>query len=204
MTINYGIGETMEDSSEKKEIIDGISKVLEKLPEMDVSRKLKQIIERLFEFANFMEAGTVLLYMKREFEVDTKDIIRGCFFRKKNVVLPAFDMKKNKMKLMKVENFEQHLKKGPLGVAEPDPDVCKPVPIDQIDIAVIPGLAFDEKGGRIGFGEGHYKRLMTKLPSTTRKIAIAFEEQIVPQIPTDSRNKNVDIIVTDERIIYKI
>jgi 5-formyltetrahydrofolate cyclo-ligase len=108
------------------------------------------------------------------------------------------------MKLMKVENLKQHLKKGPLDIAEPDPDVCKPVPIDQIDIAVVPGLAFDEKGGRIGFGEGHYKRLMTKLPSTTRKIAIAFEEQIVPQIPMDSRNKNVDIIVTDERIIYKI
>jgi 5-formyltetrahydrofolate cyclo-ligase len=194
----------MEDSSEKKEIIGNISKILEELPESDLSRKLQRIVERLFEFANFIEAGTVLLYVKREFEVETTDIIKGCYSRKKNVVLPAFDIQKNKMKLMKVENLKQHLKKGPLDIAEPDPDVCKPVPIDQIDIAVVPGLAFDEKGGRIGFGEGHYKRLMTKLPSTTRKIAIAFEEQIVPQIPMDSRNKNVDIIVTDERIIYKI
>jgi 5-formyltetrahydrofolate cyclo-ligase len=194
----------MEDSSEKKEIIGNISKILEELPESDLSKKLQRIVERLFEFANFIEAGTVLLYVKREFEVETTDIIKGCYSRKKNVVLPAFDIQKNKMKLMKVENLKQHLKKGPLDIAEPDPDVCKPVPIDQIDIAVVPGLAFDEKGGRIGFGEGHYKRLMTKLPSTTRKIAIAFEEQIVPQIPMDSRNKNVDIIVTDERIIYKI
>ncbi len=194
----------MEDNREKKEIIDGISKTLEALSNVELSKKLKQIIERLFDFANFMEARTVLLYMKRHFEVDTTDIIKGCLYRKKSVVLPAFDTEKNKMKLMKVEDFSHDLKKGPLGVGEPDPDLCKPIPVDLIDIAVIPGLAFDEKGGRVGFGEGHYKRLMARLPSTTRKIAVAFEEQIVGQIPGDSRNKNVDIIVTDQRIIYKI
>lgn len=194
----------MEESKENKEIIEGIIKSLKMFTKADLTRKLRQIIERLFDFANFVEARTVLLYMKRDFEVDTTDIVKGCMARKKNVVLPAFDVEKNKMKLMKIEDLAGDLKKGPLGVIEPDSERCKPVPIDQIDIAVVPGLAFDEKGGRIGFGEGHYKRLMTKLPATTRKIAIAFEEQIVSQIPMDSRNKNIDIIVTDQRIIYKI
>lgn len=195
----------MEDSREKKsEIINDVLKSLEALSEDELSEKLKKIEEQLFDFANFMEARTALLYMKRSFEVDTTNIIQGCFKRKKNVVLPAFDIAKHKMKLMKVENLESNVKVGPLGMPEPDPEQCKPVPIDHIDIAVIPGLAFDEKGGRIGFGEGHYNRLIAKLPTTTRKIAVAFEEQIVGQIPMDSRNKHVDIIVTDQRIIYKI
>ncbi len=81
---------------------------------------------------------------------------------------------------------------------------CKQVPIDRVDIAIIPSLALDEKGGRIGAGDGFYDRLIPKLPATTRKVAIALEEQIMPHIPMDSHDKHVDIIITDTRIIYKI
>jgi len=65
-------------------------------------------------------------------------------------------------------------------------------------------VALDEKGGRIGTGEGYYDRLIPKLPATTRKVALAFEEQILPQIPMESHDKHVDIIITQKRIIYKI
>jgi 5-formyltetrahydrofolate cyclo-ligase len=62
----------------------------------------------------------------------------------------------------------------------------------------------DEKGGRIGSGEGYYDRLIPELSITTRKVALAFEEQIIPQIPIESHDKHIDIIITDKRIIYKI
>ena len=71
-------------------------------------------------------------------------------------------------------------------------------------VLVIVPFAFDEKGGRIGAGDGNYDKLIAKLPATTRKIAIAFEEQVVPQIPMPPRHKHVDIIITDKRTIYKI
>jgi len=76
--------------------------------------------------------------------------------------------------------------------------------MDRIDIAIIPGLAFDEKGGRIGLGTGYYDRLIPRLAITTRKVALTIEEQIVPQIPMESHDKHVDIIITEKRIIYKI
>ena len=69
---------------------------------------------------------------------------------------------------------------------------------------IIPGLAFDEKGGRVGTGEGYYDRFIPKLSNTTRKVALALDKQIIQQVPMDSHDKHVDIIVTDERIIYKI
>ena len=76
--------------------------------------------------------------------------------------------------------------------------------IERIDIAIVPGVALDEKGGRIGSGEGFYDRLIPKLPVTTRKVSLAFECQIVQQVPMESHDKYVDIIITEKRIIYKI
>jgi len=73
-----------------------------------------------------------------------------------------------------------------------------------IDIAIIPGVAVDEKGGRLGAGDGYYDRLIPKLPITTRKVSLALEDQVVPQIPAESHDKHVDIIITDKRTIYKI
>jgi len=66
------------------------------------------------------------------------------------------------------------------------------------------GLALDEKGGRIGSGEGYYDRFIPRLAITTRKVALALEQQIVPQIPIESHDKHVDIIITEDRVIYKI
>jgi 5-formyltetrahydrofolate cyclo-ligase len=96
------------------------------------------------------------------------------------------------------------LKSGQNGILQPDPGKCRTVPIDCIDIAIIPGIAFDEKGGRIGSGDGYYDRLIPHLPVTTRKVALALDDQIIPQVPIEPHDKHVDIIITDKRIIYKI
>jgi 5-formyltetrahydrofolate cyclo-ligase len=159
---------------------------------------------RLFEFANFLEAKIALLYVNSPGEVDTGGIIQAAYEYGKIVVLPAFDMEKHQVSLMKVNNPKTDLIMGPRGVAEPDPARCKKVPIDCIDIAIIPGIAFDEKGGRIGQGMGFYDRLIPDLPVTTRKVALAFECQIIPQVPIESHDKYVDIIITENRVIYKI
>jgi 5-formyltetrahydrofolate cyclo-ligase len=109
------------------------------------------------------------------------------------------------MKLYKVDNFKNELKdEGPRGVPEPNPANCKQVPVDSIDIAIIPAVCLDEKGGRVGSGEGYYDRFIPRLSITTRKVALAFEEQVLPQVPMESHDKHVDIIITENRIIYKI
>jgi 5-formyltetrahydrofolate cyclo-ligase len=177
---------------------------IDALPKSERSARIKAIEKRLFEFANFLESKIVLMYVGGKNEIPTGDILKLAYDYGKIVVLPAFDANRYKMKLMKVDALENDLRDGPRGVAEPDPDRCKRVPIEKIDIAIIPGIAFDEKGARIGTGRGYYDRLIPKLSITTRKVALAFEEQVVPQIPMESHDKFVDIIITDRRIIYKI
>jgi 5-formyltetrahydrofolate cyclo-ligase len=188
----------------KIQIRDEIANTISALSANEIDEKIRAIENRLFNFANFLESKIALLYISGNLEVRTDSIIQTTYNYNKVVVLPAFDPDGFEMTLMKVDAFEQELIPGPRGILEPDAEKCKIVPMDRIDIAIIPGLAFDEKGGRIGSGTGYYDRLIPRLAITTRKVALTFEEQIVPQVPMESHDKHVDIIITDKRIIYKI
>ena len=188
----------------KIQIREEIAKSISALSDSEIAEKTRAIEAKLFDFANFLEAKIALLYMSGDYEVATDNIIKRSYAYGKIVVLPAFDPVKFEMNLMKVDNFEKDLVPGPRGVLEPDASRCKIVPLERIDIAILPGLAFDEKGARLGSGQGYYDRLIPRLAITTRKVALTLEEQIVPQIPMEAHDKHVDIIITDKRIIYKI
>ena len=195
----------MDEIREKKSSIRAeMIKMVDTLSEDYFRKKTQNLEERLFDFANFIEAKILLLYVNLQHEVPTKRILQWCFERNKIVVLPAFGKEKRTMTLMKVDDIEKDLKPGARGVLEPDPERCKRVPVDQVDIAIVPGFAFDEKGGRIGSGLGYYDRLIPKLSVTTRKVALIFEDQVIPQVPMEPHDKYVDIVITDRRIIYKI
>ncbi|MBL0700477.1 MAG: 5-formyltetrahydrofolate cyclo-ligase [Desulfosarcina sp.] len=195
----------MEAVKEKKRIIrETISTTLSAFSDSELTDKTKDVENRLFDFANFFESKIVLLYINNVNEVNTEQIIKKSLKLKKIVILPAIDTKNHEIKLLKIDNVETDLKIGSRGILEPDAEKCKLVPVECIDIAIIPGIALDEKGSRIGVGDGYYDRLIPKLPLTARKVGIAFEDQIIKQIPTESHDRHVDIIITEKRIIYKI
>jgi 5-formyltetrahydrofolate cyclo-ligase len=188
----------------KADIRKEIAEAIGKLSVDELAEKTSLIENRLFEFANFLEAKIALLYIDNQNEVKSSEIIRRTFDQNKIVVLPLVKPDTKKFKLFKIDDFAKDLKPGQNGILQPDPGKCRTVPIDCIDIAIIPGIAFDEKGGRIGSGDGYYDRLIPHLPVTTRKVALALDHQIIPQVPIESHDKHVDIIITDKRIIYKI
>lgn len=190
--------------TKKQEIRSQVEEKLDALSKKEIMAKYGSIEEQLFDFANFREAEVMLLYINHPHEMDTRNILKRCSEATKNIVLPLFRSETNGTKLYKVSNIDTDLRPGPFNILEPDPDRCKPVPIDDIDIAIIPGIAFDEKGGRLGIGSGRYDRIMSRLPVTARKVACALEDQMTQQVPMESHDKYVDIIITDKRIIYKI
>jgi 5-formyltetrahydrofolate cyclo-ligase len=195
----------MDEVREKKqEIRNEISTFFSSLSKEALEENTRIIENRLFEFANFLESKIVLLYVNAENEVATDSIIKRAFEFSKIVVLPAFNPTKSAMRLMKVDHPARDMVVGPRGILEPNPAKCKVVPLDCIDIAIVPGIAMDEKGGRIGSGDGYYDRIIPDLPMTTRKVGLVFEGQLVPQVPMESHDKHVDIIITEKRVIYKI
>jgi len=181
-----------------------VAERLDKFTKEELSQKYEIIERRLFEFANFMESQMVFLYTPVNGEISTENIIKKALQIEKQLVLPALTTTKNVINLYKITNYNKDLVTGANDILEPDIKKCKKIPLEDIDIAIIPGLAFDDKGGRVGFGNDYYRRLISKLPETCRKISLAYEEQVVDQIQMESRKYTVDIIITDKRIIYKI
>jgi len=177
---------------------------LEHLTKEALVEKYNQIEQKLFDFANFMEAQLAFLYTQASNEVPTEGIIKKALQIEKGIALPVFTDAKNAINLYKISNYDRDLVASADGILEPDVTKCKKIPLDAVDIAIIPGLAFDDKGGRIGFGNNFYAKMITKLPETCRKVSLAYEEQIVDQIQMESRKYTVDIIITDKRVIYKI
>ncbi len=195
----------MEDLKVKKqEIRCQVEEKLDAISQKEIMEKYELIEDQLFDFANFREAEVTLLYINHPHEVDTASILKRCSESTKDIVLPLFTGENNGTKLYKISDIKKDLKIGPNNILEPDPKRCKAVPIDDVDIAIIPGIAFDEKGGRLGIGNGRYDRIISKLPVTARKVACATEDQMTQLIPMESHDKYVDIIITDKRIIYKI
>jgi len=193
-----------ETKSSKKSVLNEVTEKLSMLTIEERAAKQKAVESNFLTFANFLEAELVLLYIQRSSELPTEKIIRTSLDVRKGIVLPAYSESRHSITLLRINNYDSDIIKTDSDIMEPDPSVCKKIPLDQIDVALIPGLAFDEKGGRIGFGDGFYNRLISKLPETTRKIAIAFEEQIADHIQMESRKYNLDIIITDKRTIFKI
>jgi 5-formyltetrahydrofolate cyclo-ligase len=195
----------MEDIKEKKQMLrEQISSNLDALSKETTEKKNRVVLEKLFNFANFLEAKIALLYLHNDWEINSENIIRRALEMHKIVVLPYKSKDKPKVALYKIDVPEKDIIPDSEGHLMPDIDRCKKVPIDCIDIAIVPGLGFDEKGGRIGAGDGYYDYLIPRLPITTRKVAVAFEEQVVLLVPMESHDKYVDIIITDSRVIYKI
>lgn len=181
-----------------------VAERLKNLTEEELYTKYGKIEQRLFDFANFMEAQLAFLYTPVSSEIPTEGIIKKALQIEKGIALPVFTDSKNAINLYKISNYNKDLIRNANDVLEPDVDRCKKISLDEINIAIIPGLAFDDKGGRIGLGTNFYNKLITRLPETCRKVALAYEEQIVDQIQMESRKYTVDIIITDQRVIYKI
>ncbi len=181
-----------------------VAERLDNLTKEELDQKYKKIEHRLFEFANFMESQLAFLYTNIANEVPTEGVIKKALQIEKGIALPVFTDAKNAFNLYKISNYDKDLVTSVDEILEPDIEKCKKISLDDVNIAIIPGLAFDDKGGRIGYGNNYYSKLITKLPETCRKVTLAYEEQIVDQIQMESRKYTVDIIITDKRVIYKI
>ncbi len=195
----------MEDQhTTREELRQQIAAVMARLSPAERKERTQAVEARLFDFANFLEARIVMMYIAVEGEVDTRAMLLRALQYNKIVVLPAFLPESREVRLLKIDSLDNQLIQGPTGLFEPNPKHCKKVPMDVVDIAVLPAIGLDEKGGRLGCNPDYYERLIPRLAATTRKVALGFEEQILPQIPMESQDRFVDIIITNQRTIYKI
>jgi 5-formyltetrahydrofolate cyclo-ligase len=166
-----------------------------KLSKKEIINKSKIIKQKLFELGVFKKSHLILFYVSYDNEVFTHDMLMNCL-KKKEVIVPLSDTNNENLILSKLEKWED-LIEGAYGILEPSKII--ETPIGKLDLIIVPGVGFDEKGNRLGHGKGYYDKLLQKSKAT--KIGLAFECQIINQIPTDKNDMPVDAIITEKRII---
>lgn len=149
------------------------------------------ITRKLLELKEFKDAKSVLFYVSTPEEVDTHGAIKESLALGKSVYVPK--MNGERLSICPLLDLEE-LKPGDLGILEP----CEPassVHTKTIDLIVIPGLAFDHKGNRLGHGKGYYDRLLKETKGF--KVGLAFDEQVTEELPTESHDVPLDLLLTD-------
>lgn len=150
--------------------------------EEELKRKSLAIKEKLFRLKAFKQAKTIMFYLALKSEVSTRSMIEGAITLGKKVTVPTCDIKAKKLIPCLVTGLAANdFKKGAYCIDEP---CCKePVPKEAIDLFIVPGLAFDVKGNRLGRGMGYYDRFLSSLPDDAPKIGLAFKFQVLKRLP---------------------
>ena len=146
----------------------------------------------------FQTADRILIYLSKDGEVGTDHLLGRAFELGKRVCVPVVDRGNDEIRISELPGPEIGFRLGAFGVREPAEGDLNFVSPDQIDLVVVPGLAFDRRGGRIGYGKGYYDGLLTQLRSRVPRIALAFEFQVLDTVPQDENDIQVDTIITEK------
>ncbi|MFA4855468.1 MAG: 5-formyltetrahydrofolate cyclo-ligase [archaeon] len=168
------------------------------LTKEQVESKSKCIEERLAALPEFAKAKTVMLYYGISHEVETRGLIERALKAGKRVALPATNFEKKAMVPLEISSLEE-LHKTNKGLFEPKTQ--RPVMTSELDLVIVPGVAFDKTGGRLGRGKGFYDALLRKTSTKVPLIGLCFEENLEKSLPCESHDVKMDIVVTDEQAI---
>lgn len=143
----------------------------------------------------FICADTVMIYLSSFKEPDTHTLLDYIFSHGKKCVVPVSDTDTFTITPSYITSMDD-LKKGAYGI--PEPRTVNEAEIKDIDIALIPGIAFDRHGNRTGFGKGYYDRFLSEFKGV--KIGICYDFQVQPSVPADAHDIKMDFIITEKRI----
>jgi 5-formyltetrahydrofolate cyclo-ligase len=167
-----------------------------------LQREYSRLIQKkLLELEAFARSVNVMAYVAFRNEVETMPIIWRCLSEGKKVVVPVSVPKTRELLLSELKDPERELIPGTFDVPEPAPEYIRPFPAEDLDLILVPGVAFDEKGFRLGYGAGYYDRFFERLPRRVPSIGLAFEIQIIDRVPADPTDQPVDFVLTEKRLI---
>lgn len=142
-----------------------------------------------------------MLFISFNNEVLTKPIIDNSIKHEKQVFIPVTVPKTKEIIVSELLNFEEDLEVGTFGLLEPKKDFLRPYSPEQLDLIIVPGVAFDSRGYRIGYGAGYYDRFLAKIDNDVPKISLAFDMQIINHVPNEEYDIPVDYIITESNFI---
>jgi len=171
----------------KRELRQQIRTQKRRLSAAELAVMSEDICSKVLALASWQEAGTLLLYYPLPDEVDVRLLIKDAFESGKKVLLPV--VKGDELELHLYEG-EASLKEGTFGIMEPTGPLFAPKHYGEIELAIIPGMAFDSAGHRLGRGKGYYDRLLPNL-KTAKLTGICFPFQFLEEVPAEAHDISV-------------
>lgn len=167
------------------------------LPADERARLSGVITARLLNLPELERARCVLAYFSFGHELSTAGLISALRERNVTVVLPRIERAAHRLDLYRVDDISVETTPGVWGIREPDSQLCRPAALNEIDLIVVPGVAFTTTGARLGYGGGYYDELLSRWEHPPLLIAPAFDLQVVPELPTTPRDRPVDAVITE-------
>jgi 5-formyltetrahydrofolate cyclo-ligase len=156
--------------------------------ELEKTKKSDIIKDRLFKERAFKEAKVVMFYVSLKDEVATFSMIDEAIMIGKKVCVPVIIKEDMRLIAGAIKDRKADLERQHFGIYQPKEGHVQEVPLEDIDLIVVPGIAFDKSNVRLGRGHGYYDRFLSSLSDKTKTIGLAFDFQVVECLPCDSHD----------------
>lgn len=182
--------------------------ILEKRDNINIDKKEmmdSDILNRFYESKYYKEAKNIFIYISFGTEINTKVIINKALEENKKIYIPRTEIKNKIMDAVEISSLD-NLIESSYGILEPSKgEEC--VDPNELDLIIVPGVAFDRNGGRMGYGAGFYDRYFKKINKENEKriikLALAYDLQLVEKVPMNEDDIAVDYIITEKEFIDK-
>jgi len=166
----------------------------------EIERRSKNVEKIISNLSIYKSAKAIMVYYPLKGEVNLLGIVRKAL-NKKEVCFPVIDLKNKNLVPYIVGDLERDFVKGPYGVREPDIKKTRQYPVENLDLVFVPGIAFSPSKYRLGRGGGFYDRFIKTLSKGTKTIGVAFDCQIINDLPVSiPHDERVDFVVTESGI----
>ena len=191
----------MVENREKTQLRKALLEKLLSLTKEEVKRRSKNVEKTLSELPIYKNSKVIMAYYPLKGEVDFLEMIRKDLGTKR-FCFPVIDMAQNLIFPFEVTNLDQDFVTGPYGIKQPHTERTKKLDIKQIDLIIVPGLAYDRQKNRLGRGGGFYDRFLKRIKSPTKKVGVALQLQILDNLPIHlSFDEKVDIVASENFLI---
>ncbi len=160
----------------------------------------EKIFNFLIESDFYKKSKRIFIYVSYNNEVDTKEIINYSLKNDKIIYVPKINIADKTMKAIRIHSLNE-LYVNKYGILEPDIVDKSYIGLD-FDLIVLPGIAFDKVGNRIGYGGGYYDKYLSALEYKIDKVALAYKIQVIDNIEVEEHDIKVDYVITDNEIFY--
>ena len=174
-----------------------IRKLLRKQKEEDRFKKNLVILRKFFAIKEVKKAKTILFYVAFDGEVETINLIERAITKGKRIAVPTIQKDKKMIIPTLISNLEEDLELGPYGIKHPKHSPKRWLKLDDLDLVVVPGVAFDKNRHRIGRGAGYYDRFLARLPKDVPTVGLAFDFQIVNSLPHQDHDMPVSRVISN-------